>query len=206
MTEEKWWTEEELDSHVKSLFKDHIATYAEHGPVKEIVWARPNDGFEKIRYLQHGDFLYVSGDLGATTFQRHHMSFNFLALSHFGYISEKIVACSEYAVRKLGYVWSPQKAAKYVRTVIWNFYRSNPTEVKAFLKDLRDYLLLSCETEHEFIQSLYERQEDIEVMGDSWYEIIPPECGCKPSNRVLLQKHGLKMALEQLKENGITTT
>lgn len=57
--------DQEIRSH---WFKDHQATYEEHGDLKVLQWKKPGTIYYMVRYVFDGCKMYVSGDLGEAVF------------------------------------------------------------------------------------------------------------------------------------------
>jgi len=49
-------------------FKDHVATYTNHGDLKILEWKKPGTIIYMVRYVFDGNKMYVSGDLGEAVF------------------------------------------------------------------------------------------------------------------------------------------
>lgn len=195
-------------------FNEHIATLNVFtGPrqILEIVWGKPGTGIDKMNFILDGERLFISGDWGETVYRRHHMSFHLLANSHFGYLREKLEACSEFCGHHLGMMWDDNLAQERVREKFRETWRNKleagrkaDKEIKQLMIDVRDSILDACESEFFFTAKMVEyRSEMVDIFGDDWYEIFPETTGMVIHPRLIGQAESMKMALEQLESKGI---
>lgn len=208
--------EDEMRKSCDREFAKHVASYKEYGHVKEITWAEPDTFINAMRYLHDGKYVYISGDWGFATYNMYggNHGFYWLANSHYSYLREKLVACSESINDNLGLAWSEKWATRNTNEIFFRALRTNESfrkldresrkaKIEQY-KNLRNEIRCYASNAHEFLSALYRNIDEIEeLIGDPWYEYLPPSTGQVAHIRMIGQLYGLKLALEDLKRQGI---
>ncbi len=190
---------------VKSDFANHVAKikyFGENGDLfTEIIWKHPDHHYSEIRYVFRYGFLLVYGDLGEASYQWYpSVSPEFVADCTLDYMMEKCQASEKGRNFK---EFSSEEAEKYLRWYL-NYEAECGTkeshyEPISFEEVLKEYNIVEVdigyagEHEHAFVQFCYDTFIDFEGYdGGHIYSI-----------RAYHHWIGIKMAVEQLKEEGL---
>lgn len=187
---------------VERWFETHKATLLKDRYSRIIDWRKPDTRSYAVTYTWQGSYMIVTGDLGITVFQVPAMSFEFFDDCELDYLIGKIVATSHSRQNdRVGYQWDSDAAKKHILAIKPNRWLTLGDRQE--LRKLRNILAENCHTKQEMLNQAHRYSEDLEyIFGYDWYDILP-QCYA-PDLHITSHYLGLKMAIAQLKEQGVS--
>ncbi len=182
------------DAELERMFKDHIATLQQHGPIEYLRWKKPDTGIFSIRYYLHGGILMINGDCGDAILQWNHSesdpkSLAWIAECNFGYYASKLQAS---AYGRDGKKWNEDEAHKWIE----QYFKDNKDDVEEIDKDD-----LEIYNPYRHIESQHTWCEYLSHHGDKFFGSDAWEysnIGMEYDVTLYIQYRGLQAAMKQL--------
>lgn len=184
---------EDTERRIKEWFKDHKATYTQHGDMMVLDWRRPGTIFYYVRYVFDGLKLYVSGDMGEAVFWfTERAELNSIAGYNVHYFDEKLRAFS--GERK---DFDSDQAVKAIQ----EWVNELDDDERYDIEDMGALFACAkgCNTCREWAESVREHSDFISEVDPDYWEWVY-KIGDEIPSRVQAYWIGLKMAAAQLKE------
>lgn len=188
---------------IERWFSEHKATFLKDRYSRIIDWKKPGTVCYGVTYTWQGSYMIVTGDLGITVFQVPAMSFEFFNDCELDYLIGKVVATSTSSRgERPGYTWNEAAAKNHILGI--RPERSLSVEDRKTLRMIRARLGEACQDPHLLYQEANRLSDELEsVFGSDWYSIIPSHT-YEPSIHMSSHYLGLKMAIKQLKDQGVS--
>ena len=191
----------------KENFKNHVATFTDHGNIKILDFQEPDASHYRIRFLFEEDYcrLHISGDLGeliATNYNN--MTYEKFSdfVNNVGYFEEKINCHS----RKI-YMYDEEDAKDDIKKLL---------EEYECLEDVLNHDRYEWETDedklNEFFEDVFEDFSEDNGIGSKGYDALSEyiddawefasDIGKRETGILELYMLAFKLAQEQLKEVG----
>ena len=191
----------------KENFKNHVATFTDHGNIKILDFQEPDTSHYRIRFLFEEDYcrLHISGDLGeliATNYNN--MTYEKFSdfVNNVGYFEEKINCHS----RKI-YMYDEEDAKDDIKKLL---------EEYKCLEDVLNHDRYEWETDkdklNEFFEDVFEDFSEDNGIGSKGYDALSEyiddawefarDIGKRETGILELYMLAFKLAQEQLKEVG----
>lgn len=186
---------------VERWFQEHKASFLKDRYTRIIDWKKPGTVCYGVTYTWQGSYMIVTGDLGITVFQVPAMSFEFFDSCELDYLISKVVATSTSGrSERPGYTWDAAAAKTHILGI--RPERSLSVDDRKTLREVRKRLADACQDQQLLYQEANSLSDELEsIFGYDWYSVLPSIY--QPSIHMVSHYLGLKMAIKQLKDQGV---
>lgn len=187
-------TNKEIEDQIrKTWFKNHVATYEDHGELKVLQWRKPDTSVYYVRYAFDGNKMYVSGDTGEAVFCfTEKVSLHRLARYDIGYFESKLKAYHEDR-RDFNSDKAIKRLREWLKEIKKDGAEYDHDDMKELFEDVRECRSVS---DLAFVINSHDFIGDLEPDYCEWMYGIGQEIPWRIRGYLV----GLKMALEQLKD------
>lgn len=182
-----------VEADIKEWFKDHKATYTEHGDLKVLDWKKPGTNFYYIRFVFDGCKMYVSGDLGEAVFWfTERADVHIQSRYGLSYFEEKLRAYHE-SRRDFNSDKAVKRLREWLKEIKEDGTKYDCDDMRKFFEDAR-----GCSSHSEWVEVIHGHDDLISKLDQDCYEWLFG-IGDEVPIRMRSYLIGLKLAAEQLR-------